>query len=210
MHPPMPRNPVKQFLLKVLLWMPVCFAVWYYMRGVIGVPTWLGVKAVMVGLFAEIIRNIEFQGHLVNVVLQFTPENVPGLDIPPGQVAEMLFSVNSLMYGYSIPLYTGLLLASPGSERQKWIRWLTGFAILVLVQVWGVSFDILKSLLFNMEPAISASLGFSDLQKELVVLGYQFGYLILPAVAPLVIWIGFHQDFIAELAPGLRERFVSR
>ncbi len=206
----MPRNPVKQFLLRVLLWIPVCFAVWYYMRGVIGIPTWFGVKAIMTGLFPETIRNIEFQGHLVNVVLQFTPEKVPGLDILPGQVAEMLFSVNSLMYGYSIPLYTGLLLASPGSERQKWIRWIIGFVILLLAQIWGVSFDILKTLLFNLEPAISGALGFSALQKELVVLGYQFGYLILPAVTPLVLWIGFHQEFIAELAPGLKGRFVSR
>lgn len=205
----MPSDPVKRFLLKVLLWMPVCFAVWYYMRGVIGVPTFFGVKAVMANLFPEIIRNVEFQGHLVNVVLEFTPENMPGLDIPPGQVAEMLFSVNSLMYGYSIPLYTGLLLASPGSERQKWLRWIAGFVILVLVQIWGVSFDILKTLLFNMEPAISAGLGFSALQKELVVLGYQFGYLILPAVTPLVLWIGFNREFITELAPGLQERFVS-
>ena len=203
----MQLSPVKTFLLKVLLWMPVCFAAWYYMRGVIGVPTFLGVKTVMTGLLPDIIRNVEFQGHLVNVVLQFTPEKVPGLQLPPGQVAEMVFSVNSLMYGYSIPLYTGLLLASPGTEREKWFRWFAGFTILVLVQIWGVSFDILKTLLFNLDPAISASLDFSPLQKELAVLGYQFGYLILPAVSPLVIWIGFHRAFIAELSPGLSDRF---
>jgi len=205
----MPRNPIKQFLLRVLLWMPVCFAVWYYMRGVIGIPTWFGVKAIMASLFPDIIRNIEFQGHLVNVVLQFAPEKMPEPEIPPDRVAEMVFSVNSLMYGYSIPLYTGLLLASPGTEREKWFRWLTGFLLLVLVQVWGVSFDILKTLLFNLDPSISTSLGFSALQKELTVLGYQFGYLILPAVSPLVIWIGFHRKFIAELSPGLNERFSS-
>ncbi len=205
----MQLSPVKIFLLKVLLWMPVCFAVWYYMRGVIGVPTWLGVKAIMTGLFPDIIRNVEFQGHLVNVVLRLTPEKLLGLEIPPGQVAEMVFSVNSLMYGYSIPLYTGLLLASPGTEREKWFRWIAGFAILVAVQIWGVSFDILKTLLFNMDPAVSASLEFSPLQKELTVLGYQFGYLILPAVSPLVIWICFQREFIAELSPGLSDRFPS-
>ena len=204
----MRASPVKTFLLKVLLWIPVCFAVWYYLRGVIGVPTYFGVKAIMTSLFPDIIRNIEFHGHQVNVVLQFTPENLPGLEIPPGQVAEMIFSVNSLMYGYGIPLYTGLVLASPGTEREKWFRWILGFAILVLAQIWGVSFDILKTLLFRMDPAISAGLGFSPLQKELTVLGYQFGYLILPAVTPLVLWIGFHQAFITELAPGLRDRFT--
>jgi hypothetical protein len=201
-------DPIKSFLLKVLLWMPVCFAAWYYLRGVIGIPTYLGVKALMTALLPEVIHNIEFQGHLVNVVLRLTPEKMPDLQIPVGQVAEMVFSVNSLMYGYGIPLYTGLLLASPGSEREKWLRWLAGFLILMLAQVWGVSFDILKTLLFNLEPAISHSLGFSALQKELTVLAYQFGYLILPAVTPLVLWIGFHRAFIAELAPGLDDKFT--
>ncbi|WP_419637792.1 exosortase H-associated membrane protein, partial [Thiolapillus sp.] len=40
---------------------------------------------------------------------------------------------------------------------------------------------ILKTLLFKLDPGLSSQLGFSSFQKELVALGYQFGYLILPA-----------------------------
>ncbi|WP_456378912.1 exosortase H-associated membrane protein [Thiolapillus sp.] len=206
----MQPNPIKTFMLKVLLWLPLCFAVWYYMRGVIGVPTFFLVDEIMSHWLPEFIKDIEFRGHLLNVVLQFTPPSLPGIQVPEGQVAELVFSVNSLMYGYSIPLYTALVLATPDEERAKWIHWSIGFVVLVLAQTWGVSFDILKTLLFKLDASLSSQLGFSALQKELVALGYQFGYLILPAVTPLVLWIGFHQKFLALLAPGVQARFNNR
>lgn len=203
----MPANPLRRFMLKVLLWLPVCFAVWYYMRGVIGVPTFFLVDWIMASTLPDFIRDIEFQGHLLNVVLQFTPPSLPDVQLPEGQVAELVFSVNSLIYGYSIPLYTALILATPDEERAKWIHWIIGFIILVLAQTWGVSFDILKTLLFKLDAGLSSQLGFSTFQKELVALGYQFGYLILPAVTPLVLWIGFQQKFLGELAPGMADKF---
>ena len=127
--------------------------------------------------------------------------------MPEGQKAELVFSVNSLVYCYSIPLDTALILATPDTEKAKWIHWVTGFIILVLTQSWGVSFDILKTLLFKLDISLSSQLGFSAFQKELVALGYQFGYLILPAVTPLVLWIGFHQEFLGQLVPGMQDRF---
>ncbi|WP_456444327.1 exosortase H-associated membrane protein [Thiolapillus sp.] len=201
----MQASPVKTFMLKVIVWLPVCFAGWYYMRGVIGLPTFILVDKIMLGWLPDFIKDIEFQGHLLNVVLQFAPP--PEIKVPEGQKAELLFSVNSLMYGYSIPLYTALVLATPDEERAKWVHWIIGLIILVLAQTWGVSFDILQTLLFKLDISLSSQLGFSSLQKELVALGYQFGYLILPAVTPLVLWIGFHQEFLGQLVPGMRNQF---
>ncbi|WP_293644714.1 exosortase H-associated membrane protein [Thiolapillus sp.] len=201
----MSASPVKRFVLKVILWLPLCFAVWYYMKGVIGLPTFFLVDGIMSHWLPAFIKDIEFQGHLLNVVLQFAPP--PEIKVPEGQKAELVFSVNSLVYGYSIPLYTALILATPDTEKAKWIHWITGFIILVLAQSWGVSFDILKTLLFKLDPGLSSQLGFSSFQKELVALGYQFGYLILPAVTPLVLWIGFHQQFLGQLVPGIQDRF---
>ena len=201
----MQASPVKTFMLKVIIWLPVCFAGWYYMRGVIGIPTFILVDKIMLGWLPDFIKDIEFQGHLLNVVLQFAPP--PEIKVPEGQKAELLFSVNSLAYGYSIPLYTALVLATPDEERAKWVHWIIGLIILVLAQTWGVSFDIIQTLLFKLDISLSSQLGFSSLQKELVALGYQFGYLILPAVTPLVLWIGFHQDFLGQLAPGMQDRF---
>lgn len=203
----MQLSPIKAFLFKVAIWLPLCFALWYFMKGVIGVPTFFLSKAILTELLPAFIRDVEFQGHALNVVLAFTPPALPGMQVPEGQVAELMFRINSLKYGYSIPLYTALILASPGSERQKWLRWGIGFLVLVLAQTWGVCFEALKTLTFNLDASLSSQLAFSAVQKESIALGYQFGSLILPAVAPLVLWIGFHQDFIAELAPAMNARF---
>lgn len=195
----MPHSPVSRFVWRILLWLPLCFAGWYYMAGVITLPVNYLSSWLMSGLFPDAIREILPNRHILDVVCVFAPPVQPGLVIPEGQIAELVFSINSLIYGYSIPLYTALILSSPGDEMSKWRHWIIGFVILSLVQVWGVSFDILKTLLFNLGPEISQQMAFSSLQHEAVVLGYQFGYLVMPAVMPLILWIGFHRDFLAEL-----------
>ncbi len=192
-------SPVTRFVWRILFWLPVCFACWYYMAGVIALPVNILTDWLMSGLFPELIREVVANRHLLDVVCAFRPPAQSGLVVPAGQVAELVFTINSLIYGYSIPLYTGLILASPGEEMQKWLRWIVGFVVLSLIQVWGVSFDILKTIAFNLGAEASQLMHLSPIQKEGIVLGYQLGYLVLPAVAPLVLWIGFHQDFLLRL-----------
>ena len=192
-------SPVTRFALRVVFWLPICFAIWYYMAGVIALPVNLLTDWVMTGLFPDLIREVTPNRHLLEIVCAFIPPAQPGLSIPEGQVAELVFSINSLIYGYSIPLYSALIRASPGEEREKWVHWILFFAVLILIQVWGISFDILKSMLFDMGREVNQLLELSQIQKEGVVLGYQLGYLVLPAVTPLILWIGFHRDFLLEL-----------
>lgn len=192
-------SPVSRFSLHILLWLPICFAAWYYMAGVIALPVNILTDWIMTGLFPDLIREVSPNRQLLDVVCSFTPPAQPGLVIPEGQVAEVVFSINSLIYGYSIPLYSALILASPGNEMQKWFHWIVGFVVLSLIQVWGVSFDILKTLLFDLGKEVNMLLAWTPMQKEAVVLGYQMGYLVLPAVTPLILWIGFHRDFLLEL-----------
>ncbi len=192
-------SPVTRFAWRVVFWLPICFAIWYYMAGVIALPVNLLTDWLMTGLFPDLIREVTPNRHFLDIVCAFTPPAQPGLIVPEGQVAELVFSINSLIYGYSIPLYSALILASPGDEMQKWFRWIIGFLVLSLIQVWGISFDILKTMLFGMGREVNQLLNFSQMQKEGVALGYQLGYLVLPAVTPLILWIGFHRDFLQEL-----------
>ena len=201
------RSPVSRFFWGVVLWLPLSFAGWYYMAIVMTWPVTYLTDLVMTGLFPNAVTDVVQQGYMLDVATAFAP---PGAVQAPGRIAEMVFSVNPLIYGYSIPLFTGLMLATPGEEGDKWFRWTIGILVLIPVQVWGVSFEILKTLLFNLGPDVREAMGFAPWQLEAVALGYQAGYLVLPAVTPIVVWIAFHREFLARLAPGVAERFASR
>ncbi|MCC7277047.1 MAG: hypothetical protein IT487_01860 [Chromatiaceae bacterium] len=201
----MSNRPVMRFFLKVLAWLPVTFGIWYYMALVATWPvTWL-VNGILTSLFSEIIIGVHQVGYHLEVAVNYVSQT-PQAGLPRGAAGELVFQVNPLMYGYCLPLYTALILASPSAEGQKWFRWLVGLLILQLVEVWGVSFHILKTLLFNTGPEVSAQLAMGPWGSNAIALGYQFGYLILPAVAPLVIWIAFHGDYLRQLAPGIGKR----
>ena len=66
-------------------------------------------------------------------------------------------------------------------------------------------FSVLKVLTFDVGAAFQLQQGITPLTADLIALGYQAGVLILPMVAPLVIWIALHRRFIVTLAPKLEE-----
>ena len=205
-----PRSPVGGFFLRVLIWLPVIFVIWFYMAIVMSWPvTWL-TNLLLPLLLPDAISGIEQNGYMLDIITRFIPALQAGVRVPENRVAEMVFSVNPLMYGYGIPLFTALLFATPeGEEGEKWFRWLVATAILILVQAFGVSMDALKTILFGMGPEVFAQMGFGKWQLEATALGYQLGYLILPAVTPVALWIGFHKKYIEQLAPGLISRLAN-
>lgn len=202
----MPASPVKSFLWRVLLWLPICFACWYLMAALFTLPVAWVSHFLLVSLLPEAVRAVEPSGQFLDIVTAIPPPP-SAASTAQGQIGELIFEINGLIYSYSLPLFTGLLLASPGSEKQKWLRWTFGAVVLLLVQAWGVSFDALKTILFNLGPDAAALVPMGDLGKNLVALGYQFGTLILPAVTPLILWIGLHREFLNQLAPGMLSRF---
>ena len=84
-----------------------------------------------------------------------------------------------------------------------------GLALLFPLQAWGIGFDILKTLAFDLGPEIRGRLDLAPWALEATALGYQFGTLVLPAVAPVALWLGQHRIFVASLAPGMAERFAT-
>ncbi len=199
-------SPVAPFFLKVLVWMPVSFALWYYSAEV---GLWPVTKLVDGFLSFQIpyaIQSVTQVGHQIQVSVYLAVPASPAR-LPGGSTGEMVlagkFLVNALKYGYCIPLFTALLLATPGHWWRKMKIWLMGMLILQLAQAWGVSFEVLKILLFDQGPEAPGMLGYGFLSLNGVGLAYQFGFLILPAVAPVVIWMAFHTDYLRDLAPGL-------
>jgi uncharacterized ion transporter superfamily protein YfcC len=59
--------------------------------------------------------------------------------------------------------------------------------------------DFLKNIAITSSPLIASQTNFSAFQREMIVFAFQFGSLILPAVAPAVAWVLTHRRFLEQL-----------
>ena len=193
-------NPIHRLLLRVLFWLPVCFALWYYFSILLTIPLASVVDLLMTWGFPNLIKQVTHYGNAMTVVTAVTVET-PGPGAPA--MGEILFKVNPLKYGYCVPLYTALLLAMPAGDAGKVLRWLVGMVLLTAVQVFGIAIEILKVLAFQLNDEARTLLGFAAWGYEGLALSYQIGYLILPPVAPIVIWFA---QFRPELSAFLGKR----
>ncbi len=131
-------------------------------------------------------------------MLHVRPDPIP-CEQGPGAVGELVFTINPLSYGYNIPLYTALVLASPAEDAIRALRWLLGTLLLFAFQLFGVLTNVLKILLLDLQAETAAVLSMPGWSNELLVIAYQFGYLILPPVAPIVLWVGQFQTQLLDL-----------
>lgn len=200
-----PADQVGGFFLRVVVWMPICFVIWYYMAIVMVWPVQWLVELAQPWMLPKLVAGVEQQGYEIDFITRIIPtaEQLGGLTPQPGQIAELSISVNPLIYGYGVPLFTALVLASPDEMDDKWLRWSIGILVLLPVQAFGVNMELLKTLALGMGQQVTIQLGYDALQLEAIALGYQLGYLILPAVAPIAIWVGMYRFYLERLAPGL-------
>lgn len=189
-------NPLSRFLLRVLVWLPICFAGWYFSSILWTLPVAQGSSLLGGWLFPELIEGLYQSGNRLQVVSAFS---VPMPEQGPGAMGELVFAINPLSYGYSIPLYTALVLASPGEDSTRAARWLVATLLLFAFQIVGVLTNVLKIMLLDLQSASATVLSLPGWSQEVLVIAYQFGYLILPPVAPIVLWVGQFQDQLVEL-----------
>jgi hypothetical protein len=111
-----------------------------------------------------------------------------------GQIQRFVVNVNPLVYGYGLPLFFALMLAS----RAKGLVWKLplGAVILLIPQLWGVSFDFMLNTITQVPRAALLELNLFGWKRELIGLGYQLGSLILPIVTPVVLWFLMNRTFV--------------
>lgn len=199
----MPEPSAKRFLGKVLLWLAPSFAGWYLLAPMLIFPVALALKLLLTSFYPDAIATVEQHGGYLDVITRFSPSLIPGTKLEPGHVGQVLFTVNALKYSYGVPLLLALSLAVPGSWRHRLTRFVMGAILLIPLQVWGVYFDSLVTLVFKMPHVIAEQMGTTALSREGIALAYQLGYLILPAVGPIIIWAFFNIEFIKSMAPNL-------
>jgi hypothetical protein len=187
---------VKGFLLKILIWLPITFVAWYFLTPVILYILSFLVKAPLTLLVGQAVIDVEVYERVLHIVTPFgagTPNEV--------NKGQLVFAINAMKYGYGIALFIAMLLSTPDKISNKLQNLYIGILILLIVQVWGVTFDTLQTLTFKLGIGIAETLGTTEFTRELIALGYQFGYLILPAITPILLWFAMYQNHLAKMAP---------
>jgi hypothetical protein len=173
-------------------WLPVAFAVWYVAAPAILYQVALIVRGVAYAAMRGLVAEVEQSRAVVTFVTTlklatFTPRAVLTVD------------VNMLLYAFGLPLFAALTLAA---HERNWRRHLAvGYAVLLPLIAGCVLADFLKNVTITAGPTIAAQTGFVAWQREAIAFAFQFGSLILPAVAPAVLWVALHGRFVAALRP---------
>jgi hypothetical protein len=176
------------FLLKAIGWFVVCLLVWYQLGDHVTRPVAMFCDMAVAAFFPDWAEGVEQAGSTLTLLTTLEVSGVAG--VPTGHVAVLSPEVNFLQYGYGLPLLLALLLAS--NARRLLAKAVFGAVALVPFQVWGVCFDWLKQVTIE-----TAAVPVSTFARELIALSYQFGYLVLPATVPLVLWAMLDRRFLS-------------
>ncbi len=183
---------VGRFALRTLGWLPVAFVVWYVAAPVLLYPAVLIVRGAVHATLRTLVSGVEQSRAIVTFVTTLKP-----VSLASGAV--LTVDVNMLLYAFGLPLFAALTLAA--RERNAKRHLVLGYAVLLPLIACCVLADFLKNVAITAGPAIAAQTGFSAWQREAIAFAFQFGSLILPAVAPAVLWVALHGQFVAALRP---------
>jgi len=190
-------SPLRQFILAAVLWLPASFFLWAVFASPIVWPVARIADLVLTGWLPQVVSGV-----LHNVArLEVETRLLTGTGARAGLI---VLEVNPLIYAWCLPLFAGLVMATPVSARRRLLQFAIGLPVLWLVASWGAVFDTLKLLMFDAGPLGRGALAARGLSADAIALGYQFGYLILPAVTPVALWIVMNQRFLEALL-GWRE-----
>ncbi len=203
-------SPLRRFMLAALLWLPFAFFLWFAFASQLVWPVVQICKVVMLHLWPRLFLDVMQGADEISGAGQLVAHhgfwmqvntNVIYNAVAPGQGARLAFydfTINPMIYGYCLPLFAGLVMATPLSRRARVLQILAGLGILWLVQSFGVIAEAFKAVGINLKEGgqTMAQMGYP---LDLIALSYQFGYLILPPLVPAVLWILFNRMFIEEI-----------
>ncbi|WP_342130716.1 exosortase H-associated membrane protein [Hydrogenophaga sp. OTU3427] len=182
-----------RFLLLSIAWLLVLMWPWYQLSAYLSAPVIALAGQVMQTLFGWV-AGVERQG-TVGVLL--THLNVL---VPQGGrlvVAQLAPEVNYRTFGYGVVLLWALLLAS---RPRRWpLKLLLGAVALMPLQSISLCFQWLKDALLASGPQVLVQTGLPRWSLEVVAYGYQFGFLMLTPLAPVLLWLLLDRSFVQRL-----------
>jgi len=183
-----------RFVLRIVAWLPLTFAVWYLAAPLLVWPVALLVELITRSTF-DWVKSVEQMGPLVTFVTSLKPDEGAN---PAGVKAVLSVESNVLLFSFGLPMLAALILAAQEPHR-VWML-LIGYAVLLPFQTFSVVADFLKNAAILAGPAVGSQTELNAWQREVIAFCYQFGTLILPTVAPAIAWVLMHRRFLERLS----------
>ena len=193
---PNKNKALSQFIIRVLLWLPLGFAVWYFGIHVLA--------AVAISLTQWVLEQwvpfvtgsqMDWAHHALQVSTKLNYRTAEGL------LAQLAPEVDVLIYSYGIGMWLGLQRATGGAG--EWWKQILGLLCLQAVLVFSLFFFFMQQVAFQAGPEVSAALNYSQSTMNVIALGYQLGSLVLPNLSPVLLWLALNQKFVRTLLPQL-------
>ena len=183
-----------RFVLRVVAWLPLTFAVWYLAAPLLVWPVALLAELITRSTF-DWVKSVEQMGPLITFVTSLKPDEGANA---AGVKAVISVESNVLLFSFGLPMLAALILAAQ-EPRRVWML-LIGYAVLLPFQTFSVVADFLKNAAILAGPAVASQTNLDAWQREVIVFCYQFGTLILPTVAPAIVWVLMHRRFLERLS----------
>jgi hypothetical protein len=220
-------GPVKTLIYGAALWLMLAFFVWFSFRHVLLLPVLHMSKFVLMHwnpaffLGSDLIQTQDYVGSLphweiswnINLPVDTSLMSAAELEqfnaaIAAGQKPISALGINPMIYGYSFPLFAGLAMATPNSLPHRFLQIFLSWLVLWPVQSFGVIFDTLKTIGVTQGELGLKVMADMGLNLTGVSLAYQFGYLILPAIVPVMLWASMNQKFVKSLVQHGRDPYA--
>ena len=177
---------LSELLILSSLWMLFGFMLWFYLSAFHGLPSRMAADAILGQILGSNFHQIVVvpEQHYL-----FQVETTIPFTFRDGTTEALGFVVNPLVYSYGLPLLFGLVMGSDVGWLRKIFILLLGYVTITAVQIWGVVWQSLKMLAFNFGDQAHRIIQDAGISDSAIALSYQLGSLILPALAPIFVWV---------------------
>ncbi len=184
------------FIVKVIVLFLFFLVLYYYLSPGLLLFTAKLVNFSLTNLFEQFISSVILTNKTLEIVTFFSVDSSL-----KGQLA---FDLNPLKYSYGFPLFLALIFSNKGLLIDKLLKSILAYFVILLTQTWGLSFDIIRHLVFEFNGAYASYFHFSSIQTLLLSFGSQLGFLILPSLTPILLWVYLEKKQFYRLVEKIR------
>ncbi len=187
------RTRIGRFLASSVAWLVALMLPWHQLSPWLAAPV-VALAGEAMGLLFPWALRAEAHG-VFGVLLTLLDVLVP----QGGRMmaAQLTPEVNYRTFGYGAVLLWALLLASRPPRLP--LKLLGGSLALWPLQSLSLCFQWLRDVAISSGPDVLAQTGLPGWSLELIAYAYQFGFLLLTPLAPVVLWLLLDRRFVQGL-----------